>query len=81
MCRKAKVSYEKGLKLLKDAGQNLYQVEEQKFLTMKLEIKSVDKCNSKTWLEIHETAHKIGMPQMQQFYMATLKNQFISLII
>ena len=63
MCRKAKVSYEKGLKLLKDAGQNSLPGGGAEIFDNEIRNKiCADKCNSKTWLEIHETAHKIGMP-------------------
>ena len=63
MCRKAKVSYEKGLKLLKDAGQNSLPGGGAEIFDNEVRNKiCADKCNSKTWLEIHETAHKIGMP-------------------
>ena len=63
MCRKAKVSYEKGLKLLKEAGQNSLPGGGAEIFDNEIRNKiCADKCNSKTWLEIHETAHKIGMP-------------------
>jgi aminodeoxyfutalosine synthase len=63
MCRKAKVSYQEGLQILKDHGQNslpgggaeIFDEEIRKQICE-------DKCTSQQWLEIHETAHKIGMP-------------------
>lgn len=63
MCRKAKVSYEEGLSILKAHGQDslpgggaeLFDEEIRKQICE-------DKCTSQQWLEIHETAHKLGMP-------------------
>lgn len=63
MCRKAKVSYKEGLQILKDHGQNslpgggaeIFDEEIRKQICE-------DKCTSGQWLEIHETAHKLGMP-------------------
>jgi len=63
MCRKAKVSYEEGLKILKEHGQDslpgggaeIFDEEIRKQICE-------DKCTSAQWLEIHETAHKLGMP-------------------
>ena len=63
MCRKAKVSYEEGLKILKEAGQNSLPGGGAEIFdeTVRAEICD-DKCSSKEWLEIHETAHKVGLP-------------------
>ena len=63
MCRKAKVSYEEGLKILKDHGQNSLPGGGAEIFdeTIRKEI-CEDKCTSAQWLEIHETAHKLGMP-------------------
>ena len=63
MCRKAKVSYEEGLKILKDHGQNSLpgggaEIFDEAIRTEICE----DKCTTAQWLEIHETAHKLGMP-------------------
>jgi aminodeoxyfutalosine synthase len=63
MCRKAKVSYEEGLRILKEHGQNslpgggaeIFDEEIRKQICE-------DKCTSAQWLEMHETAHKLGMP-------------------
>lgn len=63
MCRKAKVSYEEGLRILKEHGQDslpgggaeIFDEEIRKQICE-------DKCTSAEWLEIHETAHKLGMP-------------------
>ena len=63
MCRKAKVSYEEGLQILKDHGQNSLPGGGAEIFdeTIRKEI-CEDKCTSAEWLEIHETAHKLGMP-------------------
>lgn len=63
MCRKAKVSYKEGLQLLKDHGQDSLpgggaEIFEE---SIRDEI-CKDKCSSAQWLEIHETAHQLGMP-------------------
>jgi len=63
MCRKANVSYKEGLQILKNAGQDslpgggaeIFDYETRKQICE-------DKCTSDEWLEIHETAHEIGMP-------------------
>jgi aminodeoxyfutalosine synthase len=63
MFRKAKVSVEEGLKILKDHGLNslpgggaeIFDAEIRKQICE-------DKCTSEEWLEIHETAHKLGIP-------------------
>lgn len=63
MCRKAKVSYLEGLKILKEHGQGslpgggaeIFDEEIRKTICE-------DKCTAAEWLEIHETAHKLGMP-------------------
>jgi aminodeoxyfutalosine synthase len=63
MCRKAKVSYAEGLQILKDHGQDSLpgggaEIFDEAIRTQICE----DKCTSAQWLEIHETAHKIGLP-------------------
>jgi aminodeoxyfutalosine synthase len=62
MCRKAKVSYKKGLEMLKKAGQDSLPGGGAEIFDedIRNEI-CADKCNSETWLEIHETAHLLGM--------------------
>ncbi len=63
MCRKAKVSYREGLQLLKDHGQDsLPGGGAEIFAEAVREEICKDKCNSDQWLEIHETAHEVGMP-------------------
>jgi aminodeoxyfutalosine synthase len=63
MFRKAKVSIREGLAYLKENGlQSLPGGGAEIFdETIRKEI-CADKCDSKTWLEIHETAHQLGMP-------------------
>lgn len=63
MCRKAKVSYREGLQILKDHGQNSLPGGGAEIFDE--EIRNIickDKCSSAEWLEIHRTAHEIGMP-------------------
>ncbi len=63
MCRKAKVSYKEGLQILKEHGQGslpgggaeIFDEEIRKTICE-------DKCTAAEWLEIHETAHNLGMP-------------------
>ncbi len=63
MCRKAKVSYKEGLQILKDHGQDsLPGGGAEIFAEAVREEICNDKCTSSQWLEIHETAHSIGMP-------------------
>ena len=63
MCRKAKVSYKEGLQMLKDAGQDSLPGGGAEIFDEDVRNKiCADKCNSKTWLEIHEAAHKLQMP-------------------
>ncbi len=63
MCKKAKVSFKEGLQILKEHGQNslpgggaeIFHPEIRKQICE-------DKCTADEWLEIHETAHSLGMP-------------------
>lgn len=63
MCRKAKVSYEEGLRILKEHGQDSLPGGGAEIFdeTIRQQI-CEDKCTSAQWLEIHETAHRLGMP-------------------
>ena len=63
MCRKAKVTYEEGLAILKEHGQDSLPGGGAEIFdeTIRKEI-CADKCTSQEWLEIHETAHRLGMP-------------------
>lgn len=63
MCRKAKVSYEEGLRILKEHGQDSLpgggaEIFDEVIRKQICE----DKCTADEWLQIHETAHKLGMP-------------------
>ncbi len=63
MCRKAKLSYEEGLKILKDHGQDSLPGGGAEIFDEKLRAEICnDKCTSDEWLEMHRTAHKLGMP-------------------
>ncbi len=63
MCKKAKVSYEEGLKILKDSGQDSLPGGGAEIFDEELrKIICADKCTTSEWLQIHETAHKLGMP-------------------
>ncbi len=63
MCRKAKISYKEGLQILKNAGQNSLPGGGAEIFNEEIRNKICkDKCTSKQWLEIHETAHQINMP-------------------
>lgn len=63
MCRKAGVDFAEGLKILKDHGQNSLPGGGAEIFdeAIRAEICG-DKCTSEQWLEIHRTAHKLGMP-------------------
>jgi aminodeoxyfutalosine synthase len=63
MCRKAKVSFEEGLRILKEHGQDSLPGGGAEIFDEEIREKiCADKCSSQQWLEIHETAHKLGMP-------------------
>lgn len=63
MCRKAKVSFREGLQILKDHGQNsLPGGGAEIFHPVIRQQICEDKCTADEWLEIHETAHSLGMP-------------------
>jgi len=63
MCRKANVSYEEGLQTLKDHGQDSLPGGGAEIFDEELRKEICeDKCGSAHWLEIHETAHRIGLP-------------------
>ena len=63
MCRKAKMTYEEGLSTLKDHGQDSLPGGGAEIFdeTLRKEI-CEDKCTSEQWLDIHRTAHNLGMP-------------------
>jgi aminodeoxyfutalosine synthase len=63
MCRKAKVSYQAGLQLLKDHGQDSLPGGGAEIFAEAIRDEICkDKCSSTQWLEIHEAAHNVGMP-------------------
>lgn len=63
MCRKAKVSYEEGLRILKEHGQDSLPGGGAEIFDEKIRSEIAgDKCTSAQWLEIHQTAHKLGLP-------------------
>jgi aminodeoxyfutalosine synthase len=63
MCRKAKVSYVEGLQILKEHGQNSLPGGGAEIFDEEIRKEICDdKCTSAEWLEIHETAHQLGMP-------------------
>lgn len=63
MCKKAKVSYEEGLKILKAAGQGSLPGGGAEIFDEEIRAKICkDKCTSEQWLQMHEAAHKVGMP-------------------
>ena len=63
MARKAKVSFEECLQTLKDHGQDSLPGGGAEIFDETIREKIChDKCSSEQWLEIHETAHKLGMP-------------------
>ena len=62
MCRKAKVSYKEGLQVLKDAGQDSLPGGGAEIFDQEIRDKICkDKCTTDQWLEIHKTAHELGM--------------------
>lgn len=63
MCRKAKMSYREGLEYLKECGQNSLPGGGAEIFDEEIRAKICDdKCSTAQWLEIHETAHELGMP-------------------
>ena len=63
MCRKANLSYTEGLQVLKDAGQDSLPGGGAEIFDQKIrEEICKDKCTTEQWLEIHKSAHNIGMP-------------------
>ncbi len=63
MCRKAKVSYEEGLRILKDHGQDSLPGGGAEIFNEEIRKQICDdKCTATEWLLMHETAHKLGMP-------------------
>jgi aminodeoxyfutalosine synthase len=62
MFRKAKVSTEEGMRLLKDAGMDSMPGGGAEIFDEKIRNEiCADKCSSGEWLRIHQTAHEAGM--------------------
>lgn len=63
MCRKAGVSYAEGLQILKDHGQDSLPGGGAEIFDEEIRAQIAgDKCSSAQWLEMHKTAHQLGMP-------------------
>jgi aminodeoxyfutalosine synthase len=63
MARKAKVSYEECLQILKDAGQGSLPGGGAEIFDKEIRDQICkDKCTGEEWLEMHEAAHNVGMP-------------------
>lgn len=63
MCRKAKVSYEEGLRILKQHGQDSLPGGGAEIFDPEIRAQiCADKCTGDEWLEMHRTAHRLGMP-------------------
>ena len=63
MCKKANVSYKEGLQMLKDAGQDSLPGGGAEIFDSEIRNQiCADKCDSETWLKIHEIAHNLNMP-------------------
>lgn len=63
MCKKANVSYKEGLQILKDHGQDSLPGGGAEIFDEEIRNQICkDKCTSSQWLEMHETAHSIGLP-------------------
>ncbi len=63
MARKAKVSYEECLRILKDAGQGSLPGGGAEIFDKGVRDQICkDKCTGEEWLEMHEAAHNVGMP-------------------
>lgn len=63
MCRKAKLSFEEGLRILKEHGQDSLPGGGAEIFDENIRARICeDKCSSSDWLDIHETAHRLGMP-------------------
>ncbi len=63
MCRKANVSFREGLQILKEHGQNSLPGGGAEIFHPEIRQQICeDKCTADEWLEIHETAHSLGMP-------------------
>jgi len=63
MCRKAKLTYKEGLSILKEHGQDSLPGGGAEIFHPDIRTQICDdKCTGDEWLEIHRTAHLLGMP-------------------
>lgn len=77
MFRKAKVTYEEGLKILKDHGMDSLPGGGAEIFHD--EVRSIickDKATAEEWLEIHETAHQLGMHSNATMLYGHIENYF-----
>ncbi|HQU56231.1 MAG: aminofutalosine synthase MqnE [Chitinophagaceae bacterium] len=75
MFRKAKVSVEEGLKFLIEAGLNSIPGGGAEIFDEEIRQKICDdKVDAKGWLEIHETAHRLGVPSNATMLFGHIEN-------
>lgn len=77
MFRKAKVSVEEGLKMMKEAGlQSMPGGGAEIFHPDIRQQICADKVDAEGWLQIHETAHRLGMPTNATMLYGHIENYF-----
>lgn len=75
MFRKAKLSFADGLKLLKEHGLDSLPGGGAEIFDESIRNQiAEDKCTSEQWLEIHETAHQLGIPSNATMLYGHLEN-------
>ena len=74
MSRKAKMTPEEGLKLLKEYGLNSMPGGGAEILVDEIQRQLHDKPGPKVWLEIHRTAHRLGIPSNATMLYGHLEN-------
>lgn len=75
MIRKSKKTYREGLELLKNAGLGSIPGGGAEIFDEELRAKICpDKTDSKTWLDIHQTAHEVGLPSNVTILYGQLEN-------
>ena len=80
MFRKAKVSYEEGLKVLKEAGMDSMPGGGAEIFHEDIRPKiCADKASTEEWLAIHETAHRLGMPSNCTMLYGHIENYYYRL--
>lgn len=63
MCKRAKMTYHEGLSALKEAGLDSIPGGGAEIFHKEVRDQICkDKCNSEQWLDIHQTAHELGIP-------------------